>query len=203
MSKSLVLKNIGKGSKLLVNLYDIFRNSAGSECRAKNLILIKRSINAGSLQDSNLIDLALFNRNQNLIEALCQHDGIVLTDTFIENDYVIYRFSLSANKEMTKRFQSLCREYEDDIFFQEKVDLDKSDYTSKPEISLISQSAAALEMLKSLRNRSPESRLLKRFNGQNSQLLLTIGSFLKDINCYEMKIGRLNEMADIIDELSP
>jgi hypothetical protein len=63
------------------------------------------------------------------------------------------------------------------------------------------KSEAMFEILTHVINRAPDTRYLKKFDGKVSALLSTVGSFIKDINCYVMQPGRLSDMADLIDKL--
>jgi hypothetical protein len=70
-----------------------------------------------------------------------------------------------------------------------------------PHLQPIARSSASLELLKNVRNRSSCSKLLGAFNSKSSRLLLTIGDFLNNVECYEMTTGHLLRMADMIKAL--
>jgi hypothetical protein len=199
--KCLLLKNIGRGEKFLIDCKELFPGSIGSNCNAKYFILLRGVRNKEDATQNTIIDLALYSTNQELIESLCNDDGIKLMETCTENNYIIYRFLIPRHTGLMNTFRSVCDKYRDDIFYQEQLVNEIPDFTALPSIESLSKSQASLEMLKNIRNRSSKSKLLERFKGKNTQMLLTIGDFLKNINCYEMKIGSLHAMAEMIDVL--
>ena len=201
INKCLLLKNIGRGEKFLIDCKELFPESIGSRCNARYFILLRGVRNKEHTIQNTIIDLALYSNNQELIESLCKNEGIELIETCTENNYIIYRFLIALHTGLMNTFRSICDQYRDDIFYQEQVVNEIPDFTALPNIERLSKSQASLEMLKSIRNRSSKSKLLERFNGKNSQLLLTIGDFLRNIDCYEMKTGSLHAMAEMIDAL--
>ena len=201
VNKCLLLKNIGRGEKFLIDCKELFPESIGSSCNARYFILLRGVRNKEHTIQNTIIDLALYRSNQELIVSLCKNAGIELIETCTENNYIIYRFLIALHTGLMNTFRSICDQYRDDIFYQEQVVNEIPDFTALPNIERLSKSQASLEMLKSIRNRSSKSKLLERFNGKNSQLLLTIGDFLRNIDCYEMKTGSLHAMAEMIDAL--
>ncbi len=201
VERCLVLKNIGRGEKFLINCEELFPGSTGSSCSASCFILLRGIPNEEPHTERIIIDLALYRRNQNLIDSLCGYTGIELLETFEEHMYLVYRFSVVLNAGLTTIFRTVCDRYRDEIFYQEQLVDERPDFSRLPNLQSLAKSQAALEMLKNLRNRSTTSKLLERFNGKNALLLLTIGNFLEKINCYEMKTGSLTAMAGIIDML--
>lgn len=200
-NRCMELKNIGRGTKMLVQCDDIFKKSIGGKCRADTLIILKRSLAQESEGGRRHIDLALFSRNQALLEELLGQQGVELFDTFIESDYIVYRFSLDPEQKSVTSFKNVCKRYENEIFYQEQIQTENPDFDAEPVLKPIKKSDAALEMLKNLRNRSPDSMLFEKFCRKNTGLMLKVGEFVRDVNCYEMKIGRLEKMAEIIKHI--
>jgi hypothetical protein len=197
----LLLKNIGRGEKYLVNCDDLFPDSRGSCCKAQYLIFLRNGKSSNSMQNSTTIDLALYHDNQAVVDEICCHHGIDHVGTYIESDYVVYRFSIILRDGLTKTFRDICARYSNQIFYQERVTQEEADFTAVPHLQPIARSSASLELLKNLRNRSSRSKLLDAFNRKSSRLLLTIGDFLNGVECYEMTTGPLLKMADMIEEL--
>jgi hypothetical protein len=196
-----LLKNIGRGEKYLVNCDDLFPDSRGSCCKAEYLILLRNGKSISSSLESSTIDLAMYHDNQAVVDEICGHHGIVLVGNYIESDYVVYRFSIPLQNGLTKTFSDICARYANQIFYQERVTQEEADFTAVPQLRRIARSAASLELLKNLRNRSSCSRLLDAYNGKSSRLLFAIGEFLNRVDCYEMTTGPLIKMADLIEEL--
>lgn len=196
------IKNLGIGKKVLLNYGAIKENSIGAPCKGQYLILLRGSMNEEPIKKKiNIIDLGLFSNYQKLIDELCSKQGIKIKEQYIQGNYIVYRFYLNKNEGLMNFFQETCKKYEDYIINQEIVCFDKKDYLSFPILNQLSRSQASILLLKYLRNRSLNSRLFKKFNDKHSQILFKIGDFLKNIECYEMKIGRLKDMADMVDNL--
>jgi hypothetical protein len=197
----LLMKNIGRGKKYLVDCEDLFPDSRGSCCKAQYLILLHNKQSMNCVQNNSTIDLALYHDDQAIVDEICQNTGIEHLGTFIESDYVVYRFSINLQNGMTKKFRDICSRYSNNIFYQERVTQEEADFTAEPCLRPIARSSASLELLKNLRNRSSCSRLLDKFNHKTSRLLFTISDFLNGVECYEMTTGPLLRMADMLDEL--
>jgi len=197
----LLLKNIGRGNKYLVDCDELFPDSRGTSCTARYLILL-RNKQAGDISDhKKMIDLALYAENPSIINEICSLAGIEHIGTYFESDYVVYRFIIPVQPGLTKAFSSICSRNINEIFYQELVTQDVPDFSVAPHLQPIKKSAASFEVLKNLRNRSRDSKLLDKFNHKNSQLLLTISDFLNGVECYEVNTGPLKEMADMIELL--
>jgi hypothetical protein len=197
----LLMKNIGRGNKYLVNCDELFPQSRGSICKARYLILLRNKRNSNNTDNRSAIDLALFKENPLIIKEICSNNGIEHIETYFESDYVVYRFDIPVQAGLTKAFRDICSRHTNEIFYQELVTQDVPDYSITPHMQPITKTAAAFEVLKNLRNRSKDSRLLDKFNHKSSLLLLSIGEFLNDVDCYEMTTGPLTEMADMIESL--
>lgn len=197
----LFLKNIGRGKKYLVNCDELFPHSRGTSCTARYLILLRNQQTNDTTDHRNMIDLALYNENPLIINEICSHAGIEHIGTYFESDYIVYRFIIPVQTGLTKAFRDICSRYTNQIFYQERVTQDVPDFNSAPQLNPITKSTASIEVLKNLRNRSRDSKLLNKFNHKSSQLLLTIGGFLDGVECYEMTTGPLKEMADMIELL--
>jgi|GEM_PF-973476 len=201
MNSCLLLKNIGRGNKYLVDCDELFPNSRGTNCTARYLILLRNKQTSENSDHKNMIDLALYSENNLLVNEMCCHAGIEHIGTYFESDYVVYRFIISLQLGLNKAFRDICSRYSNEIFYQELVTQNVPDFSVAPHLQPIKKSAASFEVLKNLRNRSRNSKLLDKFNHKSSQLLLEIGNFLNGVECYEMTTGPLKEMADMIELL--
>jgi hypothetical protein len=197
-----IIKNLGIGKKVLLNYGAIKKKSIGAVCKGKNLILLRGSMHNNEVKKKiNVIDLGLFSNCQQLVDELCSKKGIEMIAQYNHENYIVYRFSIKINNGLMKLFQETCNKYEDYILNQENVCFEKKDYSSFPSLNQLSKSKASILLLKHLRNRSINSKLMEKYNKKYSQILLNIGDFLSNIDCYEMKIGRLKDMADMVDTL--
>jgi hypothetical protein len=189
--------------KLFVDCNDIFPGRLGTTCRAKYLIVLGEELHSKivSQNERNVVDLVLFHENQKLMNEISQYTEVEVVHKFFKAIYVGYRLSMSKNRSLIKAFHDIWKKYEQDIFCVGALVNGKPDFTDTPEIASMPRSEVIFEVLANLINRVPTGKLMEKFGGKTSAILLEIGNFIKDVECYRIKHGILNEMADIIDNL--
>jgi hypothetical protein len=189
--------------KYFIECMDIVPESYGLRCKPKNIILLVDSIRDGADNASSgcFFDLMLLNQNQSLLDVVSQYPDVEITREMLTHGYITYRFRAHAIKPLMTFYQDIWRRFENDILGVPAIEDKNPDFTKSPEIKKMLKSDAMFEILTHVINRAPDTRYLKKFDGKVSALLSTVGSFIKDINCYVMQPGRLSDMADLIDKL--
>jgi hypothetical protein len=189
--------------KYFIECTDIAPDGYGSQCKPKNLILLVDDIHGRADKKSSAcyFDLMLLNQNQNPLEMLSHYPDVEMAHETLTHGYITYRFRAHDIKPLMTFYQDIWRRFENDILGVAASENNKPDFTKPPEIKKMLKSEAIFEMLTHVINRAPETQYLKKFDGKVSALLLTVGNFIKDINCYFMKPGRLSDMGDMIDRL--
>jgi hypothetical protein len=197
----LLLKNIGRGKKHIVDCNALFPDCIGSRCTALCLVFLRGALGAQPAEHRNFYDIALYNNNQKIVDEIIQCDtGIMHVDTYAEKNYTVFRFSVPAGGHFTKKLNDLYARYKTEIFYRERIADAIPDFSSPPHIVPVAKSQASLEVLKNIRNLSEQSLLSKKLPSR-SALLLKIADFLSAVDCYDMQVGQLRKSADVLEGL--
>jgi hypothetical protein len=94
-------------------------------------------------------------------------------------------------------FQEICKNNSQKILYIESISTDVPEYNSEPFLREVPLSKAIIEMMRNLRNRSQNSSLVKDFNSQ-TQLFMKVGEIVKQMRCYNLSVGKLDKMAELI-----
>jgi len=166
----------------------------------KYLFFLRGKRSSAFEEDERLIDLLLIQENQELILELVKLPDNRLVSHYETEFYVAYRFGFKQGKGLTKKFLEVCERYPQDIFFYEVVLKEEPYFDREPFVEELPKSKAALELMKNLINRSQHACALKEFKG-TSQLLLSLGGIVKQMKCYNLFAGRLDQMTKLITKI--
>jgi len=190
-------ENMVKRKKQWMDIDDWKEGIVGTWTVVRYLFFLRGKRSTAFEEDERLIDLLLIQENQKLISELKMLPGNKLVSHYQTEFYLVYRFGFKKGKGLTKKFQEVCERYPQDIFFYEVVLKEKPYFDREPFVEELPKSKAALELMKNLINRSQHSRALRGYRS-SSQILLSLGAVVKDVKCYDLFVGRLDQMAELI-----
>lgn len=190
-------------NKYFVDCDDVFPGSTGAESQAKYLIVLSEQLGTENDEKSSndFIDVVLFKENKQLLDDISEHAEVEVIEKMLRGFYVGYRLTLPKDKTIVKKLQTIWKRYQNDIFCVGITSDRKPEFSDMPLIEPMQKSETIFEVLTHIMNRAPAGKLMQRFQGKTSNLLLEVGNFVKDVKCYKMKPGALHKMADIIDSL--
>jgi hypothetical protein len=166
----------------------------------KYLFFLRGKRSSAFEEDERLVDLLLIQEKQELILELVKLPDNRLVSHYETEFYVAYRFGFKQGKGLTKKFLEVCERYPQDIFFYEVVLKEEPYFDREPFVEELPKSKAALELMKNLINRSQHACALKEFKG-TSQLFLSLGGIVKQMKCYNLFAGRLDQMTKLITKI--
>jgi hypothetical protein len=189
--------------KLFLDCHDIFPGKTGKGSRAKCLIILSQTgdLTEEPEDDNSFYEMLLFNDNPVIIDYITQQTEIEIVHKYKRGYHMGYRLHIPRNKSLVTAFQEIWKKFENDIFCVGKVSESKPDFSCSPVITKMPKSEAVFEILIQLLNRSHSGRLMKKFSGKTMPVLMEVGRLINNVDCYRMKPGTLDEMADIIDNL--
>ena len=191
----LAVKNIGRGSKLVMDIKEWKEGNVGTSTLGKYVFFL-RGKKFYEIDDSvKLIDLALIEEDKKLISQLQMITNTKMISKTIVECYFVYRFELKQRAGLM--FQEICKNNSQKILYIESISTDVPEYNSEPFLREVPLSKAIIEMMRNLRNRSQNSSLVKDFNSQ-TQLFMKVGEIVKQMRCYNLSVGKLDKMAELI-----
>lgn len=190
-------------NKSYVNCNDIFPGMTGKTCKAKYLMILTNESKeeTGSRPREDVVDVVLFKENSELLRELSNYAEVEVVEKVLRGFYVGYRLKMPKNKQLVKKLQTIWQKYKEGIFCVGIVSDRKPDFKQTPSLEKMTKTDTIFEMLTHLMNRAPTGKLMQRFDGKISNLILAIGNFVRDLKCYRMSPGHLQVMADIVDNL--
>ena len=188
------IENIRSGFHLIAS-----NEIVGLPCRPKFLIFLKNSLQASG-KNKHLF-LMLSNLTTALRAELKKIDGIEKISTKQTGDYSFLKLYIKRNSFVVKEIERLCDEHQSLIIYASDECDNTSDFNIAPELEPIEKSEAMKELMKNLRGQSYMNLVKKRSDGRLSFLLVGLADLLSDMKCYNLKVGRLNEMGDLISNL--
>jgi len=185
-----------------VHCDDLFPGASGAACRAKYFIMLTNNQSlCGNDDSAQRVVIELFDDTQGIIERLCQTEGIRVLKRHQLGYCTKYLLEVPHNRKAIYALHSTMKYYEQCIYAVASLREHKTDFSNKPQLSAMHKSEAMFEILSNLLNRSPSSAFLAAHGGKHQHLLMKLGAFLKDVECYRLTTGNLDDMARLIDAL--
>lgn len=193
---------VSHGDKYYTDCSDMFPDCAGTDCRLKYLIMLTNDVLQDSDDEKSInYELVLFDDSRGIIEKISQYAGVKVINKDQQRFFTKYIFSMPCDKQVTGKIHAVLKLYGKYVFFIAPVKKKKTDFNNSPEIFKINKSQAAFELLTNLVNRAPESKFFEKCEGKTVKMLLKVGEFIKDVDCYKISTGKLDEMANLINAL--
>jgi hypothetical protein len=162
----------------------------------KYIFFLKGMRSSDIQQSEKLIDVILSGEDEELISELQAIPGTKLINKHETNCYLVYRFGFYAGSSFTKYFDEICERHSQYILFSDLISTEVPYlyFNRDPFIEKIPKSTAALQLMKNLLN---HSQYLKA----PSKTLLSLGKIVKQIECYNLYVGKIDKTVDLIINL--
>lgn len=190
------------GDKYYTDCEKMFPGSTGSSCSARCLVMLT----GGTVTDSGnepgeLYDVALFEGSDNILDLISRIDGIERVELTKKDFFTTGTFRLQKKQTVMSAFYALLKKYNEDVFYVAPLLNPEAVFLQSPTIEKMSKSEAAFEIMTNMLNRAPSGKLLSKSSNSHIALLMQVGEFIKDIDCYRMTPGNLEEMSVMINSL--
>ncbi len=154
-------KNLGSRSKFLYDV-NLLNNASLNPCKFSALVILSPGPEAESGK-CHVMDVALYQPEGRVIKALAETGGIELVSVNQETEYPVYRFSVEKSRTPITCFTRICREYQAEILYYERVYHYTPKFEAVPTLEPLDKSQAVMHMLKHLMNFTRNSRLYGEF----------------------------------------
>jgi len=188
--------------KYYVDCESIVPGSLGGVCKAKYFIMLtSEQEHQPSASAFQKIEVCLFREAESLIAILNDLPGVTVIHQSPKQFYTECILSLPRTRTAIRALHTFMKRYEHLLYYVAPVREKKTDFSHKPRLVPMQRSEALFEIFTNLSNRSPSSALLARTAQSYQQLLMTIATFLKDVECYRLTTGNLEGMTQLINAL--
>jgi len=175
----------------------------GMPCNPKYLIFLKNRLedNDKKKNENRGLFLILSNLSDDLLGELKRIDGIEKILVKTTYSYPSLELSIKRDALVVEEIEELCSKYQSLIIYCTDEFANINDFNKTPELKPVGKSEAIKELMKNFIGRSYMNLVQDEFQGSLSLMLVGLADLLKDVKCYNLKVGRLNKMADLICEL--
>jgi hypothetical protein len=133
-----------------------------------------------------LVDMGLYREHLGFVAILNTLPGVSLLDEREKDGYPVYRFQLERKARCFVNFYSACQPFKEIVFYLEEAQEEEPDLSRKRSFIPMDKSAAALELLKHLQNRTRRS-FLRREIPDMPQLLIEMGRIVEGVECWQVE----------------
>jgi len=188
----------GKEPKKWMDIEDWQGEVVEAAAAGKFLFFLRGNRSSSARGDERIIDLVLIGEDPELIDELCGvHPGTRFVLSHEGKDCRTYRFVYKQAGGVSRRFEEVCERHPKNLLYYELVSTEAPEFDREPLMEEIPKSLAAFELMRNLVNRSPRGRAVSDFR-TSSALLMRLGKVVKEMSCYNLFVGRLGRMADLI-----
>lgn len=204
------LPMISDDRKYIIQLSDIPHIKMSGPCLPRYLICLSSASNGVCNQNKKkvktakkgwkLLYLAVDRFDDTMMKALMDFSQVKEVKKIEAEPCPVIKLTVKVGSFLLPKIEDLCRQYQIALFDISKEEKKALDYSQKPHIEKISKSTALMELLRSFQG-GQRSIILQKAEGNIASLLFEMGHILKNIECYRMIPGRLDEMVGLIRDL--
>jgi hypothetical protein len=189
-------------SKYLVDIDDIFPGMIGSPAKISQIFVLKNDSNSRSNISSPREFKAVINHtNPVFLQQIQDHPDVIHVQETVEQGYPCLVVETAHRMKVVSFFENLCSQHGIVLLDLVKREEETPEFAPSVECQKISKSQAALELLRRFLG-GHKTALLEAENHQDStSLLYELASLIKDADCYQLTVGPLKEMVDVISNI--
>ena len=139
--------------------------------------------------------------DQVMIKAVGRIEGV--TDVQFSDDGLLPMlrlFSIRGTLALPK-IEEICRQQQIRILNIIKDNFSRPRFDTAPQLKAIARSRAVMELLRNFQGGHKSALLREACGGRTTQLFMELSAIIRKANCYQLFVGSLGEMADLICSL--
>ena len=196
---------IGGGVKKVLDIGELSGAMASTPCPAKFIFFLTPSAEEDASQFSmaNVLYLIPSEISDGMLAEMREVDGVEsaeVTGDTSEAKFPIIRLRVQSGYPVLARLEDICYAHNVLIFDTVKGEHGKPDFNRPPQLIPMPYSRAMFELLTRARCGARSAILRKGFGGSVTKMYLALAEVIRKTKCYELVVGRLDEMVDIIEE---
>jgi hypothetical protein len=187
--------------KYLVDIDDIFPGMIGSPVKISQIFVLK---NDGARLNSSYpheFRAVIDHTNPVFLRQINDNPDIIHVQESVENGYPCLVVDTVHRMKVVSFFEELCSQHGIVLLDLVKREEQMPGFAPSVECQKIPRSQAALELLRRFLG-GHKTALLGAENDQDStRLLYDLASLIKEADCYQLTVGPLKEMVDVISNI--
>ena len=196
---------IGGGYKRVLDIGELKGALATEPCPAKFIFFLVPSADEdySQLASEKILYLITSDVPEMMLAEMGKVDGVELvevTGDTSEAKFPIIRFRVQSGYPVLAKLEEICYRYNVLIFDTVKGEHAQPDFTGPPQLTPMPYSRAMFELLTRARSGARSALLTNQFKGSVTKMYLALADIVRKTKCYELVVGRLDEMIDLIEE---
>lgn len=183
--------------KVLIDIEEWEKESIGDVVEAKYVFFLKGKEGYQSNNGMQLIDIASIKDDEALLSEMYTISGVEILHMSDKGSYRVYRLNCKRGRDINYRLKEILGKYRENIFFTEFITSDVPEFNRNPFFKPLPPSEAVNELFRNITNHSRTSFIMKNFKS-SVNLFYNLGGIVKEMGCYELYVGRLKKMAELI-----
>jgi len=187
--------------KYLVDIDDIFPGMIGSPVKISHIIVLKSDgarLNSSSPHEFRAV---IDHTDPVFLRQINDHPDIIHVQESVENGYPCLVVETARRMKVVSFFEELCSQHGIVLLDLVKREEQMPEFAPSVECQKISRSQAALELLRRFLGGHKTALLDAENNQDSTRLLYDLASLIKDADCYQLTVGPLKEMVDLISDI--
>ncbi len=196
---------IGGGFKRVLDIGELKGALATEPCPAKFIFFLVPSVDEdySQLASQKVLYLITSDVPGKMLAEMGKVDGVEsveVTGDTSEAKFPIVRFRVQSGYPVLAKLEEICYNHNVLIFDTVKGEHVKPDFEGRPQLTPMPYSRAMFELLTRARSGARSALLTTQFKGSVTKMYLALADIVRKTKCYELVVGRLDEMIDMIEE---
>ncbi|MEE8390531.1 MAG: hypothetical protein V3S14_07000 [Anaerolineae bacterium] len=187
--------------KLILDVEDIQPDSMGEAAPISHVIVLQDPADKGEERpDSPERELGVLvdRLDGPFLEAVRQIEGVTEVHTETGRGHPLLRIHAARRTFVLSQIEALCQEKEILILDVIKRIEGHPAFKAPARLETIPRSQAVIELLRRFQGGHKSVLLQNEFGGSSTRLFIELAAIIDQANCYQLFVGPLNEMADLV-----
>jgi len=198
-----VCSNGHENRKYMIDIEDIYQGKIGTSCRPRYVIFLSANLDKDLSKKGDLrfLEIALNRINQNLVRDLRVINGVIDVSEVPGRQYPVLRILLDRKKRTANQLKEVCNKHKCLIFYSIFGKTRTPDFNVSPILTSINKTQGVMELMRMILSGYQPTMVDDVFDGSPCRMLMELADIAKDIQFYQLSMGKLDEMGDLITQL--
>lgn len=189
--------------KCMIDIEDIYQGRIGAPCRPRYVIFLGVNLDEDLGEKGNLrfLEITLDGINQDLIRDLKAVDGVMDVFKVPGRKYPIVRLLLDRKKQMSSKLKKVCNRHKCSILYSVPGKTQAPNFSGSPVLTSISKTQGVMELMRMILSEYQPTMVDDVFDGSPCRMVMELADIAKDIQFYQLSMGKLDEMGELIRQL--
>jgi hypothetical protein len=190
--------------KWMLDIEDIQPNSIGEAADICHVVVLRDPVEDDDKRTGDpKRELGVFvNRiDRRLLQAVRQIEGVNEVHSVVERGYPVIRLRAAQRMAVLSQVEAICHEQRVLILDISKREERHPTFDRPARLERIPNSQAVLELLRRFQGGHKSALLQEELGGDATRLFVELAEIVRQATCYQLFVGRLDEMAELVCSL--